>query len=116
MTNTLVTVPRPIDRAQQIEGLRNSLGDKLGEIKRRAASAKRALTPSTYYRNPWFTVGLGVALGVVAATVRSSDRRAESVINVNGNREGLLHSMVRAGLSAAVSSLVARALAPTRDA
>jgi hypothetical protein len=86
----------------QIEELRASLGDKLAEIQRRAVHAKHLLTPSTYWSNPWVRLGIGVAIGYAFGSRRR---------NGDSSHEGLVHSIVRSGLGAAVSVLVGRTLA-----
>ncbi|HEX4423747.1 MAG TPA: hypothetical protein VH165_37810 [Kofleriaceae bacterium] len=95
-----------LDTIHKIDELRGSLADKLGELHRRATYAKRLLTPATYWRNPWARLGLGAAIGFLVA----SGRR-----NPNAVHEGLLHAMVRSGLSAAVAALVSRSLPGALD-
>ena len=92
-----------LETTQRIEQLRTALGDKLSELHRRASVMKRRLTPSSYWENPWVRFGVGAAIGLVLA----GRRRTQP----GGPHEGLVHAMVRAGLSAAVSGLVARSLA-----
>jgi|SRR4051794_6843306 hypothetical protein len=86
---------------QRIEQLRSSLGDKLAELQRRANHAKERLTPSYYWRNPWVRFGVGAVIGLALA----GRRRGQP------GSEGLLHSMIRAGLSAAVTGVITRSLA-----
>jgi hypothetical protein len=92
---------------QHIEQLRGSLADKLGELHRRASELKQRLTPSSYWRNPWVRFAAGATIGFVLAGNRRSQR----------GHEGIIHAMVRAGLSAAVGAIVTRSLAlPPGDA
>jgi hypothetical protein len=85
----------------RVEQLRGSLGDKLGELHRRASELKRALTPSSYWRNPWVRFAVGATIGFALSGGRRGPRTHES----------LVHAMVRAGLSAAVGAIVTRQLA-----
>ena len=87
---------------RNIEELRASLSDKLEELHRRASSATKLLTPSTYWNDPVVRFGIGVALGLV---IGSRGRAASA------SHEGLVHAIVRAGLTAATSALITRALA-----
>jgi hypothetical protein len=89
-----------------IDELHNNLTEKLGELHRRAAHAKRVLSPSTYWNNPWIRLGIGAAIGFAIADRRPAAARTH---------EGLVHAVVRAGLCAAASALVARSLAIPRD-
>ena len=95
------TPDRTHDRT--IDELRISLADKLGELHRRASHAKLALSPATYWHNPWVRLGIGVAIGFAVGHRRRASTRTH---------EGLLHAIVRAGLSAAASALVVQSLAP----
>jgi len=87
---------------RNIEDLRASLSDKLEELHRRASTVTKVLTPSTYWNDPVVRFGLGVAIGLVVG----SRGRAPSA-----SHEGLVHAIVRAGLTAATSALITRALA-----
>jgi hypothetical protein len=58
----------PEASARSLEDLRKDLTDKLGELHRRATHAKHALTPSTYWQNPWLRVGLGLVGGLVVGS------------------------------------------------
>jgi hypothetical protein len=91
-----------LETVHRIEELRSSLGDKLAELHRRASHVKERLTPSYYWRNPWVRFGIGAVIGLALA----SRRRGQP-----GGPEGLLHSMIRAGLSAAVTGVITRSLA-----
>jgi hypothetical protein len=89
---------------RNIEDLRGHLSEKLEELHRRANTATQALSPLTYWRDPVVRFGLGIALGLALGGGRRS----------TGASEGLLHAVVRAGLMAATTSLVTRALANPR--
>ena len=86
----------------EIDELRGNLTEKLGELHRRATRARVVLSPSTYWDNLWVRVGIGVAIGYAMR------RRPGTAVP---NHESLVHAIVRAGLSAAASGLVIRALA-----
>lgn len=89
---------------RSLEELRSGLNDKLGELHRRANHAKDAFSPSTYLANPWVRLGLAFGAGfLVGSRLRGT---------ASG---GILHTIVRAGLGAAVSALVGSALAPRDD-
>ncbi|MDB4963554.1 MAG: hypothetical protein JWP01_3553 [Myxococcales bacterium] len=92
-----------IPSTPKIEELRSRIGDKLAEIQRRAAHAKELVTPSTYWNNPWVRLGLGVVIGYAFGSRRRDGD--------GSSHEGLVHSVVRSGLGAAVSVLVGRTLA-----
>lgn len=94
------------DAKHDVEELRGSLTEKLGELHRRATHAKVVFSPSTYWKSPWIRLGVGAAIGY-AITRRN---------NANRTHEGLVHAIVRAGLSAAASALVIRALATPKVA
>ena len=83
-----------------LDVLRASLSEKVGELHRRVTHAKQVLSPSTWWHNPWVRIGIGVAVGLALLSRRKSDAH-----------EGLVHAMVRSGLSAAVAALVTRQLA-----
>lgn len=87
---------------RNIEDLRASLADKLEELQRRANTVTKVLTPSTYWNDPMVRFGIGVALGLLVG----SRGRASST-----SHEGLAHAIVRAGLTAATTALITRALA-----
>lgn len=97
-----MTAVADLETAERIEQLRGALGEKLSELHRRASVVKRRLTPSTYWENPWVRFGVGAAIGFALAHRRRSQP---------GVHEGLFHAMVRAGLSAAITGMVARSLA-----
>jgi ElaB/YqjD/DUF883 family membrane-anchored ribosome-binding protein len=88
----------------ELAELRDSVTAKLGELHRRATQARIALSPSNYLRQPWLRIGLGVAIGYAIG------RRAFPTSA--GAHETIGHAVVRAGLSAAVTMLVAGALKP----
>ena len=90
---------------RNIEELRSSLTEKLGELHRRATHAKLVLSPSTYWKNPWIRLGIGAAIGFAIVDRRPAGARTH---------EPLVHAIVRAGLCAAASALVARSLAVPR--
>lgn len=73
----------------EVDALRANLDEKLAELKRRAVHAKEVLTPATYLQSPWVRVGIAAAVGFALG---ASSRR---------DGEDLLHSVLRAGLSAA---------------
>jgi hypothetical protein len=87
---------------RNIEDLRASLADKLEELHRRASRVTKVLTPSTYWNDPVVRFGLGVAIGLM---VGSRGRTSSAA------HEGLVHAIVRAGLTAATTALITRALA-----
>jgi hypothetical protein len=84
---------------RSIDELRAGLADKLAELHRRAKHARALASPSTYLRNPWVQLGIAAAIGYALL-----DRRGRQ-------HEGLVHAVVRSGLSAAAHVLVTRALA-----
>src|SRR3954471_14961141 len=90
---------------RHIDELRGNLTEKLGELHRRATHVKLALSPSTYWNNPWIRIGIGAAIGFALVDRRPAAARTH---------EGLVHAIVRAGLCAAASALVARSLAVPR--
>lgn len=87
---------------RNIEELRASLSDKLEELHRRASTVTRVLAPSTYWNDPVVRFGIGVAIGLMVG----SRGRASSA-----SHEGLVHAIVRAGLTAATTALITRTLA-----
>lgn len=98
LAQTAVTLPAKPERS--IDELRESLGEKLAELHRRAKHARALMSPAAYLRHPWVRVGIGCALGAALA----SERRERAY-------EGLVHAIVRSGLMAAAHVLVTRALA-----
>jgi hypothetical protein len=86
--------------SKAIEELRASLQDKLEELHRRANQATRVLAPSTYWNDPVVRFGIGVAIGLAIGT-RGKPR----------DGDGLLYSLVRAGLTATTTALISRAIA-----
>src|ERR1700712_4150339 len=93
------------DTLRNIEDLRASLSERLEELHRRANTATAMLSPlkrwrETYWRNPMVRFGLGAVMGFAIG-----GRRAGTA-----QHEGILHAIVRAGLMAATTSLVTRAL------
>lgn len=86
--------------SKAIEELRQGLQDKLEELHRRANRATQVLTPSTYWNDPVVRFGIGVAIGLAIGT-RGKAR----------DGDGLLYSMVRAGLTATTTALISRAIA-----
>jgi hypothetical protein len=93
------------ETSHNIEELRGGLTEKLGELHRRATHAKLVLSPGTYWKNPWIRLGIGAAIGFVMIDRRPAAARTH---------EPLVHAIVRAGLCAAASALVARSLAVPR--
>jgi hypothetical protein len=59
------------------------------------------LSPATYWKSPWIRLGIGAAIGFAMV-----DRRPA----VAHTHERLVHAIIRAGLCAAASALVARSL------
>ena len=97
-----------IETNRKIEELRTSLTEKLGELHRRATSAKETLSPWHHWKNPWVRIGIGAVIGFAVGRRRPAEARTH---------ESLVHSIVRAGLSAAAAVLVTRSLAkPGGDA
>jgi len=94
--------------APSMDELRDALAAKLNELHRRATHAKQLLTPETYWKNPWIRFGLGAAVGFVVGL--SGHRRGEPGLQVA--HEPLGRSLVRVGLSAALTSVITRALTP----
>jgi hypothetical protein len=95
-----------LETNQKIDDLRHDLAEKLGELHRRAVHTKQVLSPSTYWNNSWIRLGIGAAVGFALGSYRRGAARTH---------EGLVHSIVRAGLGAAVTSVVTRALATKGD-
>jgi hypothetical protein len=62
------------------------------------------LTPSTYWNDPIVRFGLGVVIGLAVGS------RGSRGTAVAATHEGLLHAIVRAGLTAATTALITRAL------
>ena len=91
-----------------MDALRDSLAEKLNELHRRATHAKQLLTPDTYWKNPWIRFGLGAAVGLAVGL--SGRRRGEPGVQLA--HESLGRTLLRAGLSAALTSVVTRALTP----
>lgn len=83
----------------EVDALRANLDEKLAELKRRAVHAKEVLTPATYLQNPWVRVGIAAAVGFALG---SGSRR--------DGGEDMLHSILRAGLSAAGAVAVQKLL------
>ena len=54
----------PDSKPRELEELRDNVTAKLAELHRRATRARLALTPSTYWQNPWIRLALGVAVGL----------------------------------------------------
>lgn len=86
--------------SKSIDELRAGLSDKLEELHRRANRATQVLAPSTYWNDPVVRFGIGVAVGL-AIGMRGERKDGEG---------GLLYSMMRAGLSAAASALISKAI------
>jgi hypothetical protein len=90
---------------RDLEDIRANLTQKLEEIQRRAnQAADLAQAAVHYWQHPAVRFGIGVVLGLALGGGR---RRSDG-----GDSEGLLRAIVRAGLMAATSSMVTRALAP----
>src|SRR3954466_9039496 len=90
-----------------IEELRATLSNKLEELHRRANAATKVLTPARYWNDPIVRFGIGVAIGLAIGARRT---RGDS------DRDGLLYSMVRAGLTATTTALITRAIAASEPA
>ncbi|MEP6863061.1 MAG: hypothetical protein ABJE66_20715 [Deltaproteobacteria bacterium] len=60
--------------SEELDELRDNITAKLGELHRRATHARLALSPSSYWRQPWFRLGLGVVIGfaIGALTARTA--------------------------------------------
>lgn len=86
--------------SKTIDELRAGLSDKLEELHRRANRATQVMAPSTYWNDPVVRFGIGVAVGL-ALGMRGERKDGES---------GILYSVVRAGLSAAASALITKAM------
>jgi len=93
--------------SRTIEELRANLSEKLEELHRRANTATKVLTPARYWNDPIVRFGIGVAIGLA---IGSRGKRGES------GHDGLLYSMVRAGLTATTTALITRAIAATEPA
>jgi hypothetical protein len=99
-------MPNP-ETTHELDELRDNVTAKLGELHRRATHARLALSPSSYWRQPWLRLGLGVALGYAIG------RRATTTLGTPGTpaaHETIVHAVLRAGLAAAAAVLVTRAL------
>ena len=92
---------------RKIEDLRTDLTDKLGELHRRARHARAVLSPSTYWKNPWIRLGIGVAIGFALRGRRDSVAPQ--------THEGLAHAVIRAGLSTTATILVTQLFATPRS-
>jgi hypothetical protein len=96
-------MPTP-ETTHELDELRDNVTAKLGELHRRATQVRVALSPSSYWRQPWLRLGLGIAIGYAIG------RRASATSP--GTNETIVHAVLRAGLSAAATMLVAGALKP----
>lgn len=88
--------------SKSIDELRAGLSDKLEELHRRANRATQVLAPSTYWNDPVVRFGIGVAVGLAIGMRGRGDDHDRG--------GGLLYSVVRAGLSAAASALITKAM------
>lgn len=94
-----------LETLRNIEDLRASLSDKLAELQRRANTVSQVLAPlkqwRVYWSDPVVRFGVGAVLGLVIGSRRNSTA---------ASHEGVVHAVLRAGLMAAASSMVTRAL------
>ncbi len=89
---------------RELDELRLSLTEKLGDLHRKAnAAADLITTAMRYWHNPGVRFGVGVVLGFALGGGKHKP---------GDSSEGLVRAVIRAGLMAATSSLVTRALAP----
>ena len=98
-----------------VDELRAKLTEKLGELHRRANHATELMSPLRYWRDPLVRFGIGVAIGFVIAGSRRPAYLPPGAVAVPSGGDGILGSMVRAGLIAATSALVSRALAQPKQ-
>jgi len=98
-------VADPIDTETRIALARNSLTAKLGELRRREARVRTALSPMRHLANPWLRVGVAALVGYQLGRRRPS--RA-AVAAPPAPAETVLRAVVRAGLIAVAQAVVRR--------
>jgi len=98
-------VADPTDTTSRIALARDSLTAKLGELRRREASVRTALSPIRHLANPWLRIGVATLIGYrlgrpdpVRAAVETTPARSET----------LFGAIVRASLVVVAQAVVRR--------
>jgi hypothetical protein len=93
------------DTASRIALARDSLTEKLGELRRREAHVRTVLSPIRHLANPWLRVGLAVFVGY---RLGKPDPIRATVATTPAGPETLVHAIVRASLVAVAQAVVRR--------
>lgn len=97
-----------IDRGARIALARRGLADKLGELQRRGARLRAALSPSSYLPSPWLRIGISIGVGYLIGRNRGapSSKRVER----GAARSSIFQTLLRSTVLAVAELAVRRVL------